>query len=243
MKRAALFALLLSAAAAAAIDWREVASVRIPEGEAASVAVDGETVWKKPNPLPYDAEIEYLESTGTQFIDTGVYDAEPYEFFLRFSLAADNVNNNSLFGTFINGRRMVFMTKLANGKNRLQGSHGAVGNNFTFFDAVNDTIYTLRVHQAGSYWYEVNGGARVNKSFGDDLSTANGTLYVMSRHGNSQPIKGKLFACKIWDNNGVLVRDFQPVRAGATGYLYDRVSGQLYGNAGTGAFVLGPDKE
>ena len=25
-----------------------------------------------PTPLPYDAEIEYLESTGTQYIDTGV---------------------------------------------------------------------------------------------------------------------------------------------------------------------------
>jgi hypothetical protein len=24
--------------------------------------------------------------------------------------------------------------------------------------------------------------------------------------------------------------------------MYDRVSGQLFGNAGTGAFVVGPDK-
>jgi hypothetical protein len=47
-------------------------------------------------------------------------------------------------------------------------------------------------------------------------------------------------ACKIWDN-GVLVRDFIPVRKGTVGYLYDRVSGKLFGNAGTGDFVLGPD--
>lgn len=41
--------------------------------------------------------------------------------------------------------------------------------------------------------------------------------------------------------DGVLVRDFSPVRVGSVGYMYDRVSGQLFGNGGTGAFVLGPD--
>ena len=30
--------------------------------------------------------------------------------------------------------------------------------------------------------------------------------------------------------------------ADAVGYLFDRVSGQLFGNAGTGAFTIGPDK-
>lgn len=37
------------------------------------------------------------------------------------------------------------------------------------------------------------------------------------------------------------VRDFIPVRVGQTGYLYDRVSGQLFGNLGSGDFILGPD--
>lgn len=43
-------------------------------------------------------------------------------------------------------------------------------------------------------------------------------------------------------DNGVLVRDYIPVRVGQTGYLFDNVSKQLFGNAGTGAFVIGPDK-
>ena len=42
---------------------------------------------------------------------------------------------------------------------------------------------------------------------------------------------------KIW-NNDVLVRDFIPVLFGGNGYFYDRVSGQLFGNSGTGSFVL-----
>ena len=33
-----------------------------------------------------------------------------------------------------------------------------------------------------------------------------------------------------------------PVRVGQVGYMYDRVSGQLFGNQGTGNFILGEDK-
>ena len=59
-------------------------------------------------------------------------------------------------------------------------------------------------------------------------------------HANFQ-----IYGCKLW--NGItLVRDFIPVRVGsgssAVGYLYDRVSGELFGNAGTGEFLIGPDK-
>lgn len=38
-----------------------------------------------------------------------------------------------------------------------------------------------------------------------------------------------------------IVRDFIPVRIGTTGYMYDKVSRQLFANAGTGRFVLGND--
>lgn len=32
-----------------------------------------------------------------------------------------------------------------------------------------------------------------------------------------------------------------PVRRGNTGYMYDRVNGRMYGNSGTGEFIIGPD--
>jgi hypothetical protein len=38
------------------------------------------------------------------------------------------------------------------------------------------------------------------------------------------------------------VIDFIPVRIGNVGYMYDKVSGKLFGNTGTGNFILGPDK-
>ena len=41
--------------------------------------------------------------------------------------------------------------------------------------------------------------------------------------------------------NGQTVIDFIPVRVGNVGYMYDKVSRQLFGNNGTGNFILGPD--
>jgi hypothetical protein len=52
--------------------------------------------------------------------------------------------------------------------------------------------------------------------------------------------KAKVYYCKIW-NGGNLVFDAIPVRVGQVGYMYDRVSGQLFGNSGSGDFVLGND--
>lgn len=40
---------------------------------------------------------------------------------------------------------------------------------------------------------------------------------------------------------GVPVLDLIPVRIENEGFMYDRVSGKLFGNAGTGRFILGPD--
>lgn len=51
--------------------------------------------------------------------------------------------------------------------------------------------------------------------------------------------------CKIYNfilrENNKSVLDMIPVRVGGEGFMYDRVSGKLFGNAGTGRFILGPD--
>lgn len=52
--------------------------------------------------------------------------------------------------------------------------------------------------------------------------------------------KMRLYSASI-SLGGNLVRDMIPARAGQVGYLYDKVSGQLFANQGTGNFVLGPD--
>lgn len=64
--------MLLPLIATAAINFAEIASVSIGTNEVQTVAVGGETVWRK---LPYDDEILWIEANadnGTvQYIDTG----------------------------------------------------------------------------------------------------------------------------------------------------------------------------
>lgn len=52
---------------------------------------------------------------------------------------------------------------------------------------------------------------------------------------------GKIYYFKFVENN-ITKLDLIPVRIGQVGYLFDRVSGSLFGNNGTGTFIIGPDK-
>lgn len=63
---------------------------------------------------------------------------------------------------------------------------------------------------------------------------------IFASTNGSYPLSGKVYYLKIYQNDN-LVRDFIPVRVGTTGYLYDRVSGQLFENSGSGSFTYGND--
>ena len=68
-------------------------------------------------------------------------------------------------------------------------------------------------------------------------------LFLFATCRNAEPnfyATGRIYYAKFW-RNGTLIGDFTPIRIGTTGYLYDRVSKQVFGNSGTGDFVLGPD--
>ena len=60
-------------------------------------------------------------------------------------------------------------------------------------------------------------------------------------------LNGRLRICSIRIESETTVRNFQPVRftnglGQSEGAMYDRVSGQLFRNSGTGAFNYGNDK-
>jgi hypothetical protein len=186
--------------------------------------------------FPYDAEIEYLESTGTEYIDT-----------------METITYNSTDTV----EYIVNMAITSNASRQLNGD-GA----FVYF-GVNDSN-KFEIHQVGVKTYDSNyhnwylfgqgnktiigeiDGVRYNAG---STSANNRTynIYLFAIGGNvtspsaSFYIKQKLKNAII-KRNGEVVRDFIPVRIGQIGYLYDKVSGQLFGNAGTGDFILGPDK-
>lgn len=94
-------------------------------------------------------------------------------------------------------------------------------------------------NSTSSYAY-VNGAwqGNVNRAY---QTTVNGTLdFTLFNLQNAFGSLGTRIGRNKIYHNGELVRDFVPVRVGTTGYMYDKVSGQLFGNGVD--FIVGNDK-
>lgn len=74
-----------------------------------------------------------------------------------------------------------------------------------------------------------------------DCSAHEKYVLLGATNNNNTMRSGRFYVGQIFNFNN-LVRHFIPVRKGRTGYIYDKITETLYSNAGTGAFVLGPDK-
>ena len=193
-------------------------------------------------PLPYDAEVEYLESTGTQWIDTGVIISPDIDFEFTGSIVRD-IANGCIFGETFEfkwgqSNPGYALVTTANGKTYLRyGNSTSTVIGLTDIGLANTFTACLEGNA-----FKVNGllVGTVNRISSFDRSVSSMGVFRRNLvYGNTD----NTFSA-IRTNNlkfGTLF-DFIPVRKGTVGYLYDRVSGQLFGNQGTGEFIIGPDK-
>lgn len=210
----------------------EADAIKIGTSTVSKVYVGTELVYPSGN-LPYDAQVEYLESDGTQYINTGVYLNTS-----NFEVGYDILGNKFYWG----------YTHQGSGR----GTWISVETSSAFFGNLsNRTVSISTSNDENTIKYESQSGITVNGNFysktfsiGND-SIANTPLYIFGRYDfRSMAIdtdavsKLKSFYLK---NNGTLVVDMIPVRKDGVGYMYDRVSGQLFGNDGTGDFIIGSD--
>lgn len=183
--------------------------------------------------VPYDAEIEYLESTGAQWIDTGYAPDTSTKIVIDFKLTGV-FNNKFLFGSEVSWGNNAFALVF-----RATNSHSVeFGGDHRI---VNSSVSGVRITATAS-----SSGASIGTSSISYTGAITGNSYPIYLYGNNREgslnttIAAILYSVRLW-NGSTLVRDFIPVRVGQTGYMYDRVTRRLFGNAGTGSFVLGPD--
>ena len=199
---------------------------------------------KKDITKPYDAEIEYLRGNGTQYIDSGIECTGDLS--VNFKARWSKDENKPLAGGIYNYGSTLFrnhFTPLSAGEFYWLQNNSSNTAIVRFTSSLN-TWYTAKI-DASNGTYNINGTtgtftplpgsvtAHANYGIFGRLS---GNVATQIRSGNND------FAYIQLSRNGVLLRDYIPVRIGTTGYMYDKVSGQLFGNAGTGEFSLGPDK-
>ena len=193
--------------------------------------------WKPSRaPLPYDAEVEYLEGTGTQWINTEI-DAFywPYlEIFCKVNRTYNNLSHN--YGIIGN----------SNGQSRWQGISPG-GNTEVYFRGY-DNITTISKSVTAEFIILVFDGPNRTAYAGDSSKAllsgnlAGASYGIWAYVGKVFPIAMSVGYVKIGTSSDDLLFDGIPVRVGDVGYMYDRVSGQLFRNSGTGAFIIGPDK-
>lgn len=188
--------------------------------------------------LPYTSEIEYLEITANgPYIDTGFFPT------YKTRVVAD-VQTAGVHG-FLFGARG---TNASNSPTQFVfGVTGTSGIRTDYFGTTQTaSVGSTKVRTV------IDKNANVTTAFG--VTTTNtavsrgvvyDTMYIFIFNNAGVPASSyglmKLYSFKIYSDSGDLVRDYIPVRVGSEGALYDKVYGELYYNAGTGAFVLGPD--
>lgn len=178
--------------------------------------------------------IEYLEGTGTQWINTGFIPNQDTGIKAKVAFTSTTRTWESVFysRTTSDVDEFTLQKNYTNGNIRaLYGnqhtSHAEFGPIRTTPLIVDWDKNKIKVDKySHTFTYKAFSGTQAMRVPG------------VSAAGRISP--GKVWYFTIYDN-GILVRDLIPVRVGNIGYMYDKVSGQLFGNAGTGKFILGPD--
>lgn len=202
------------------------------------IIVHPETPPEPVGPLPEGyTQLEYIESTGTQYIDTGFKPNQD----TRLVCSVDFPAISASSGAWLFGSRTTNVVK----------TFGFLSYNSIYRSDYNDqtTPGEIAVIPGGKFTLDKNknityfDGVVVNSlptgTFQGDYSLY---LFANNNGGTLQnPCSAKLYSCQIYDN-GALVRNFVPCQdpTGNVG-LYDLVGAQFYGNAGSGTFTAGPE--
>ena len=182
--------------------------------------------------LPYDAEVEYLKSTGTQWIDTGVIITSAMNAHLRFSFSRKVSGDSYAFGSR-NGSTWG-LGSFAGGSLMRTRWGGSSSKDLSY--GLGDIFQLNSVNGTTTITNETKGASKNITSSGSFVEFAT-YIFAENNGGTANVSHGvRFYQFKV---DGYC--DFIPVRKGTVGYLYDRVSGKLFGNAGTGAFLIGPD--
>lgn len=189
--------------------------------------------------LPYDAEIEWLESSGTQEIDT-LISANP-TIGVRGSVIITRSGSQNIClgctetGVFDGGKGFAY---------DVDGYCyvGGVVTSVQKFNVYTWVDFSVNYLNDGICIFNNTEKTITKGAYSTDVHIS---LYNFSRGNGSHSVyspRACMFRDVTFTQGNVVIRDFIPVRVGQVGYMYDKVSGQLFANAGTGNFILGPDK-
>ena len=180
-------------------------------------------------------ELEYIESTGTQYIDTGIKASKNLKVEADIDVSAASgwvmILGDYTSGSYFSWWRQNTTMYAYYGSNNktlaeLTGKRKYISNNTNNIWSIDTSKITVTPNSS-------------------DFSKDGNNLYLFSVNngGNYNKASMKLYSCKIYDN-GTLVRDFIPARRISDGKagLWDKVNLKFYTDENGGNFTAGTEK-
>ena len=174
-------------------------------------------------------KLEYIEGTGTQYIDLGFKLTNNHIVDLDLQMVKLNAN---IFGSRAGGQDRAFT--LFSSTSVIMTDMGSTRNSTSpTTDRINVYLSSSRI-KIGTFEKNINSG-----SF---TTPGNGYIFNISyNRPQSYMASMKLYGCKIY-LSGTLIRDLVPCKYNNQIGLWDTINGLFLGNAGTGEFVAGPEQ-
>lgn len=192
-------------------------------------------------------ETAYIESTGSQYIDTGLAPNPHYSIEVTFMVSQLTSNWDTIFGTR-NGKYARFTARFKNYTSGSLGIHYSINSSTSYSEytlsnksAFADDFHVLKLSKNEVY---LDGVLKKTFSAPSDSVSFPYNLYLFAnndagRAGDYAYVR--VAYCKIW-NDTELVRDFIPVLdENDVACLYDKVSDGYFYNQGSGNFIVPAD--
>lgn len=164
-------------------------------------------------PIGY-TQLAYIQSTGTQYIDTGIIPSVGYRAEVDFQATSEPTSNWWVLSAVVSASKL-WRAGINTSSFRTDGG-------FTYNQTSSKTSRTIAT--------------------GTCTTSLTIPLYLFAQNegGACEFGKYRLYKCKIYDNTNKLVRYFVPAKnsSGVVG-LYDKVNNKFYTASGSGSFTAG----
>lgn len=214
----------------------------------------GNTLVYQSGPALPDGPLEYIETDGSAYINTGIVSNEPKSCEMKALIV--NTDFACFLGSRVANNGSRFQMVMNSGGRVDFGTHNSYYNGVSISDSItNQTPVIVRAslkRASGSYISAMQQGESsfTTKTGNDyDTHTRSLNLFLFANNyggtpGSFEPSGTRLYYCKIYsdDSLSTLVFDGVPYRHNHKCGLWDNVSNTFFGNANSsGAFIGGPN--
>lgn len=179
-------------------------------------------------------EVEYIEATGSQYIDTGFIPNQDTRIVVKMEDVVVSGVNDFYFGARTSATSNAFFFSYSSDGSYRSGynkTNSAVSSSYT-----QSGVFTVDKNKGVTY---INGTQVSSVTYASFTCPANLVIGGINTKGTISYATAKYYACQIYDN-GTLIRDYVPVvnKSGIAG-LYDKVNNAFYSSASSTAFEAG----